>query len=143
MGGITDVRRVADLARVFGLPFIPHYLAGVRALFGFTPCSNNVQYIVAGTSFPNPLRGELLTEPLSVVVLTIETVAEALTLAEPAGVDAGFASGFMANIWVSRLRLLMQFNFPLPHSALALMHMANLIQKGYGGARSCSPGTRC
>ncbi|NMP21394.1 mandelate racemase/muconate lactonizing enzyme family protein [Sulfobacillus harzensis] len=68
-GGITEVRRIADLGRAFGLPFIPHYSAGALALVA----NLHLAAATPGAAWQelhlrtNPLRDELLTEPLKVV----------------------------------------------------------------------------
>lgn len=68
-GGITEVRRIADLARAFGLPFIPHYSAGALALVA----NLHLAAAIPNASWQelhlrtNPLRDELFIEPLKVV----------------------------------------------------------------------------
>lgn len=68
VGGLTEARRVADLGRAFGLPFIPHYSAGAVALVANLHLASSMPHALYQELHlrANPLRDELLETPLKV-----------------------------------------------------------------------------
>jgi D-arabinonate dehydratase len=68
VGGLTEARRVAELGRAFGLPFIPHYSAGAVALVANLHLAAAMPHALYQELHlrTNPLRDELLEQPLQV-----------------------------------------------------------------------------
>jgi len=67
-GGISECRRIAALAAAYGLPFVPHAYSSAIALVAnlhLVASLPNGEWMELDRN-PNPLREELITEPLGI-----------------------------------------------------------------------------